>query len=161
MAQYRFLTEMHVRAPILDVYELVARPDGWVTAWQDAVKVQRTAEGDPDGVGGSFDAVVRAPLGYRLSATISTVAADRPHQLRMSATGGLEGAATWNLAASDGVTTATFAFDVESNMRWLNLLTPILRPVFERSHHVVVRHAAEAAATSIDAELLSVAARAR
>lgn len=155
------MTHLSVAAPVDAVYQRLVEPEPWLDRWPDAIEVVRRRDGDPDGVGAVFDATVRAPLGYRLSAIITTVAATRPTALRMTSAGGLEGEATWRLDEdSAGVTSVTFDWDVRSQLAWLTALTPILRPVFERSHHVVIRHAAHAAAASLDAELLSVHSRA-
>lgn len=162
MASFRFVTDLRIRAPADAVYEVLVHPEPWIRDWQDAVRVTRLHDGDVDGVGSAFDAVVRAPLGYRLSATITTVAATRPTALRMTSEGGLEGEARWRLTEDEeGVTEVTFDWDVRSTMAWLNALAPVARPLFERGHHVVIRRAAVAAAACLDAELLEVHSHAR
>lgn len=160
MARYRFVTELQVRAPVDDVYLLLVEPEGWLDAWPDALRVERTRAGDADGRGRTFEATVRAPMGYRLSARLTTAAVDRPVRLDMVTRGDLEGHGRWDLSERDGVTDVRFDWDVRTTPAWMEVLTPVFRPLFERSHHRVVRHAARAAAASLDAELLHARSRA-
>jgi hypothetical protein len=153
VARYRFVTSMRFRAPIRDVYATIVRPEGWVAGWGDAVAVRRTADGSADGRGAAFEATVRAPIGYRLAARIETVAADAPTSVSMRATGDLEGTGTWELRQDAGCTDVRFTWDVRTTETWINVLTPVARPLFEWSHGVVMRNATEAAAAHLDAEL--------
>lgn len=153
MTSYRFVTEIRVAAPVEAVYRAIADP-AWVDDWGDATRVERRRHGDETGLGACFDATVRAPLGYTLSARIETVEAIPCSRLRMSASGSVEGSGVWELAQRQGHTETRFTWAVRTTERWMNLLSPVARPVFERSHGVVVRHAAETAAAHLDAELL-------
>lgn len=160
MARYRFLTDLQVGAPIDAVYLQLVEPGRWLGAWPDAIRVTRAREGDGDGAGRAFDAAVRAPLGYHLAARVTVLSVDRPHRLDMAVTGDLAGHARWELTEAAGVTTVHFDWDVRATARWMQMLTPVLRPLFERSHHVVVHNAARAAAASLDADLLGTRSRA-
>jgi hypothetical protein len=159
MATYRFVTDIAIRAAIDEVYGAIAAPEGWLDRWPDAIKVRRLADGDGDGLGASFDATVRAPMGYRLSAVITTVGVDRPHELQMTSAGDLEGRGTWLLAQQDETTNVVFTWNVTPTPPWMTMLTPVLRPVFARGHHTVVRHAAQAAADTLGAPLLACESR--
>ncbi|MEX1178668.1 MAG: SRPBCC family protein [Nitriliruptor sp.] len=154
VARYRFVTDMRFAAPARAVYRSIVEPERWLAGWADAVTVRRTDRGDHDGRGASFEATVRAPVGYRLSARIETVAAERPRCLQMRASGDLDGTGTWRLRDHPDGTDVRFTWDVRTRERWMNLLTPVARPVFEWSHGVVMRHATEAAARDLGAELL-------
>ncbi len=168
MARYRFATRMRFGAGIGDVHDAIVDPSGWLGLWSDAVEVRRTIDGDGRGLGRTFDATVRAPLGYRLSATIETVEVDGPTQapdgtsrshLRMRSSGQLDGTGTWDLSGGGAGTDVRFVWDVLATARWMELLTPVARPLFERSHGVVVRNAAEAAARHLGAALLAFESR--
>lgn len=159
LTSYHFITELSVGAPVRDVYDTLVQPEWWLDRWSDATAVRRVQEGDPSGVGTRFDAEVRAPLGYRLRAQIETVEATPPSHLRMIASGDVEGVGVWRLGRAKGLTHVTFTWAVRTTPAWMNALAPIARPVFERSHHAVIRHAAEAAAAHLDADLVSVDSR--
>lgn len=153
MTPYHFVTELHVTASAEAVYRAIADPR-WVGDWDDATHVDRCRPGDDTGLGACFDATVRAPLGYRLSARVETVEAEPWSRLRMRATGSVEGTGRWDLAEGEQGTEVRFEWAVNTTERWMDLLAPVARPVFERSHSVVMRNAAGTAAAHLGAELL-------
>lgn len=180
MAHYRFLTQMRFGAPVPSVRRAIVEPEIWLLRWRDTVAVERTARGGADGLGGCFVATVRAPLGYRLSARVETVAVEGLTWLRMLATGDLVGSGTWRLrpvrpdaplsvpvmstpgsgppcqpTGDRSATDVTFRWDVRTTPPWMHLLSPVARPIFERSHETVMRHAADAAAGGIGTDLLA------
>lgn len=158
MTPYCFVTELGVTASPQAVYRAIADPH-WVDDWGDATRVERRAEGDDTGLGARFDATVRAPLGYQLRATIETVEAEPWSLLRMRATGSVEGTGRWQLTAHADHTDVRLEWAVRTTERWMNLLAPVARPLFERSHGIVMRNAAEAAARHLGAELLTFRSR--
>lgn len=153
MTPYRFVTQLRVTAPPEAVYGAIADP-GWVDDWGDATRVERQRPGDETGLGACFDATVRAPLGYRLSARIETVAAQPWRRLVMRASGSVEGTGAWELEECPDGTSVVLTWDVSTTERWMDVLAPVARPLFERSHGIVVRNAAGAAARYLGADLL-------
>jgi hypothetical protein len=159
VARYRFVTDLRFTAPIGEVYRSVVEPERWLEDWAHAVVVERRSAGDDAGAGASFEATVRAPLGYRLSARIEVVDAEPPTGLWMTSSGDLEGSARWRLTPCPDGTDVRFTWDVRTTERWMQVLTPVARPVFERSHGVVVRRAAQAAARNLDGDLAAFRSR--
>lgn len=159
MTPYHFVTTLRVTASLEAVYWAIAEP-AWVEDWGDAVRVERRQAADEVGWGSCFDATVRAPLGYHLSARIETIEADPWSRLRMQATGSVVGTGTWEITANGGATDVRFDWDVSTTERWMDMLAPVARPVFERSHGIVMRHAARTAADHLGAELLHFDSRA-
>lgn len=158
MTAYRFETALRVTASAEAVYGAIVDP-AWVGEWGDATSVERERDGDDTGLGARYAATVRAPVGYQLSARIETVEARPWHHLRMTATGSVEGAGVWDLEEGEGYTDVTFTWQVRTTERWMNLLAPVARPLFERSHGIVMRHAAETAARHLGADLLAFRSR--
>lgn len=159
MTPYHFVTAFGVTASAEAVYCAIADP-AWVDDWGDAVRVEQRRAGDGIGLGSCFDATVRAPLGYRLSARIETVEAEPCSRLQMRATGSVVGTGTWDLTSADGVTDVRFDWEVSTTERWMDVLAPVARPVFERSHGIVMHNAARTAARHLGAELLHFESRA-
>lgn len=159
MTPYRFLTLLAVTASAEAVYRAIADPH-WVDAWGDATRMERRSEGDAHGLGACFDATVRAPLGYKLTARIETVAAEPWSLLRMRASGSVEGTGLWELTEHDDRTEVRFEWAVSTTERWMDLLAPVARPIFERSHGIVMRNAAETAARHLGADLVHFRSRA-
>ena len=44
----------------------------------------------------------------------------------------------WRLFEQDGVTAVVYDWQVATTKRWMNLLAPVARPVFEYNHDVVM-----------------------
>lgn len=157
---YRFVTDLRVTAPTEAVYGAIADP-AWVGAWGDVTRVERCSPGDDTGLGACFDATVRAPLGYELTARIETVEAEPWARLRMVATGSVEGSGLWDLADDgEGGTALRFTWAVRTTERWMDVLAPVARPLFERSHGIVMRNAAVTASRHLGAELVAFRTRA-
>lgn len=153
MTPYHFVTSFGVTASAEAVYRAIADPR-WVGEWDDATRVDRRRPGDATGLGACFDATVRAPLGYHLSACIETVEAEPWCRLRMRANGSVEGTGHWELEERNHGTEVRFEWAVNTTERWMDLLAPVARPLFERSHAIVMRNAAVTAADYLGADLL-------
>jgi hypothetical protein len=71
------------------------------------------------------------------------------------ASGELEGTGTWRLFEQEGVTAVVYDWRVRSTKRWMNMLAPVARPVFEYNHDVVMRWGGEGLARRLGVELLA------
>lgn len=128
-------------------------PRPWARRVTDVLEVELLAPGDAEGVGRTYDASVRAPLGYRISAQLRATSVE-PDRIAIASTGDLVGEGVWELTACDEAhTAARFTWDVRAEVAWMRLLEPVARPLFVRSHHVVMRRACRAAARHLGAEL--------
>lgn len=151
LSTYAFVTTFEVGASPEDVFDLVVEPEPWLDRWGDVVTVDRRRPNGRDGAGGSIVGAVRAPWGYRIGGRIDVVSATRPHRIEMDVTGTIEGSGVWDVHPTSAGSAVRFAWSVQPVARWLRLLTPVARPVFEAAHAAVVRHAVDAAAAHLDA----------
>lgn len=158
MGRYGFLTRFEARAPLPVVRDAVARPQTWVGEAASFVTFTLLADGDDAGQGARFDAAVRAPLGYRLAAIV-VVERVGPERVEMSLTGDLVGTADWTLDGDGDRTTAELALDVSAIPAWMDRLEPVARPLFERSHGVVMRRAVRTACSTLGIDLIHVDSR--
>jgi hypothetical protein len=71
-----------------------------------------------------------------------------------AALGELSGKGLWQLSNDGEITTARYDWQVETKKRWMNLLTPIARPLFKWNHNVVMSWGAEGLARELGTELL-------
>lgn len=160
LSTYAFVTSFEVGASPEDVFDLVIAPEPWLDHWGDVVEVDRRQQGGPDGVGSAVAGSVRAPWGYRIGGRIDVVAAERPAWVEMQVAGTIRGSGTWVLEATPRGTAVEFTWSVRPVARWLRVLTPVARPLFEAAHATVVRHAVDAAAEHLDAPVHAFATRA-
>jgi hypothetical protein len=97
----------------------------------------------------------RSRIPYELEFEFSVIDLDEPRSMRGEATGELAGTGHWRLFEQDGVTAVTYEWDVHTTKRWMNLLAPVARPVFEHNHNVVMRWGGEGLARRLDCNLLA------
>ena len=77
---------------------------------------------------------------------------DPPCCMAGSAVGELEGQGVWRLYEDLGVTAVVYDWQVSTTKRWMNLLSPVARPVFEYNHDVVMRWGGEGLARRLGAQ---------
>ena len=58
--------------------------------------------------------------------------------------GELQGRGRWELAPDGDGTLVTYYWNVLTNKWWMNLLSPIARPFFQRNHDVIMHWGGEA-----------------
>jgi hypothetical protein len=59
------------------------------------------------------------------------------------ATGELQGRGLWQLSTDGDETIVRYDWSVETTKSWMNLLSPIARPLFEWNHNVVMSWGAQ------------------
>jgi hypothetical protein len=106
-------------------------------------------------VGSRFTIEWRSRLPYPLEFEFTVEEARRPHLMAGRAVGELLGHGCWRLMEEAGVTAVTYEWEVSTSKRWMNLLSPVARPVFEWNHDVVMSWGGEGLARRIGARLLA------
>jgi hypothetical protein len=98
----------------------------------------------------------RSRIPYELEFDFAVDRTDAPHEMQGRASGGLTGTGHWRLFEQGGVTAVLYDWNVHTTKRWMNLLGPVARPVFEYNHDVVMRWGGEGLARRLDSNLLAV-----
>jgi hypothetical protein len=80
---------------------------------------------------------------------------ERPALMEGNAFGELSGHGRWRLLEDAGVTAVIYEWNVSTTKRWMNLLAPVARPVFEYNHDVVMCWGGEGLARQLGAKLLA------
>ena len=89
-------------------------------------------------VGSSFSCDWRAPLGYKLRTDIVIDKIIKLNQVRLQASGDLDGTVTCIITKQGDSTRIDMDWQVITTKKWMNLLSPILKPIFTASHHAVM-----------------------
>jgi len=155
VAEYRFLTTWLLEADREQVWEAVYDSDRWPAWWRGVLETERLADGDEAGIGQRGRYVWKARLPYRVEFFIETTRVERPHLLEGEASGELAGIGRWRLFEQGGVTAVVYEWNVRTTRAWMNLLTPVARPVFKANHDYVMRNGGEGLARLLDARLLA------
>jgi uncharacterized protein YndB with AHSA1/START domain len=156
MARYRFLSTWAIDAPIEDVWTAIYETERWPEWWRGVKVAEQLRRGhDPDdGVGSIHRYVWRSKLPYDIEFRMTTTLVERPYRLEGEADGNLRGTGSWRLWQDQG-TAVTYEWDVETTIRWMNLVAPVGRPIFHWSHDVVMRNGGRGLAGLLGARLLA------
>jgi hypothetical protein len=138
MKSYQFVTVWRVKAPLETVWNEIYHSREWPTWWQGVESVAEVRKGDESGVGSVYRYTWKSKLPYRLSFDMQTVRVEPPLLLEGVAIGELQGRGLWRLSSDGDDTIVRYDWNVETTKRWMNLLTPIARPLFEWNHNVVM-----------------------
>jgi uncharacterized protein YndB with AHSA1/START domain len=152
---YRFLTTWLLEASRGDAWEVLQDPLRWPEWWRGVVRVSELDAGDERRLGSRYRIVWRSRVPYELEFDFTVRAVEEPRCMAGDATGELEGSGTWRLFEQGGVTAVVYDWRVRSTKRWMNVLAPVARPVFEHNHDVVMRWGGEGLARRLGVELLA------
>ena len=156
MGEYRFLTTWLLEAPRERVWDAIYESERWPEWWHAVLEADTLEEGDESGVGRYGRYVWKSKLPYKLEFFVRTTKVEKPHLLEGNAEGELAGIGRWRLFERDGVTAALYEWNVRTTRAWMNLLTPVARPVFAVNHDYVMRNGGRGLAGLLGARLLAV-----
>jgi uncharacterized protein YndB with AHSA1/START domain len=152
---YRFLTTWLLEAPRERVFQAIWDSKRWPSWWPGVESVVELEPGDEEGVGSLGRYAFRSRLPYRLEFDMRTTKVERPRLMEGEAVGELAGRGRWRLFEEEGVTAVLYEWDVRTTKPWMNLLSPVARPVFRWNHDYVMRTGGEGLARLLGARLLS------
>lgn len=156
MAEYRFVTVWRIEAPLQRVFDAISDSLRWPQWWPGVQAVEEDTAGNADGIGSVRRYRWRSRLSYRICFAARTTRVEPPNLLEATVRGDLEGRGRWSFAHRDGVTSVRYDWQVRTTKRWMNLFSPIARPLFSANHHALMRQGAEGLARLLDARLLQV-----
>jgi uncharacterized protein YndB with AHSA1/START domain len=161
MPQYTFLTTWCLEASREQVWDAIWESERWPQWWRGVVASERLVEGDETGIGQVGRYTWRSRLPYALDFEMTTTRVEKPHLLEGEAQGELAGVGRWRLFEEDGavgdgpVTAVVYEWKVHTTKPWMNLLSPIARPVFEWNHDWVMRNGGQGLARLLGCRLLA------
>ena len=160
MTQYSFLTTWCLEAPRERVWDAIWESEHWPQWWRGMVASEVLAEGDELGVGQVARYTWRSRLPYVLDFQMTTARVSKPHLLEGEAQGELAGVGRWRLFEENGtvgdapMTAVVYEWNVRTTKPWMNLLSPIARPVFAWNHDWLMRNGGEGLAKLLGCRLL-------
>lgn len=155
MADYEFVTIWRVESPLEPVWEMIYHSERWPSWWKGVERVELVKKGDEENsVGSIYRYTWKSKLPYRLTFDMQLTRVEPMSIIEGKALGELMGTGRWQLTNEAGVTTARYDWKVQTTKRWMNLLTPIARPIFKWNHNVVMNWGAESLAKRLGATLI-------
>jgi uncharacterized protein YndB with AHSA1/START domain len=137
MAAYSFVTHWHFAAPRARVWEELDAAARY-PLWWPSILEYRDLTPTTRGAGARAERVVKGVLPYRLRYTTTVTAYEPPREIAYDAAGDLAGRGRFVLEDEGAGTHVTFHWDVATSGFWLNLLAPLLKPLFAWNHNWVM-----------------------
>ncbi len=154
---YRLVTIWYIEAPIQAVCETICQSQSWPYWWSNVESVEEIAPGAPGGIGSVRRYTWRGRLPYRLTFDIRVTHFEPPSVIEGIASGDVEGAGRWSLAADGAVTIVRYDWQIRTTRPWMNLLAVFARPLFEWNHNAVMQQGGEGLARRLNARLVEIA----
>ena len=118
--------------------------------------VVKVRDGDESCLGAIQRYTWKSKLPYRLSFEMEVVRIEPPSLLEGVARGELDGRGLWQLTSeANNQTIARYDWQVETTKWWMNVLSPVARPVFKWNHDVVMNWGAQSLAKRLGVEVKS------
>jgi hypothetical protein len=127
----------------------------WPEWWRGVERVSELDGGDGRRVGARYRIAWRSRVPYELEFDFVVRKVDSPCCMEGDATGDLQGSGRWLLFERDGVTAVIYEWKVSTTKRWMNVIGPVARPVFDYNHNVVMRWGGEGLAQRLGVRLLA------
>ena len=137
--QYDLTTRWQFDAPIDAVWEAILDAEGWPRWWPGVERVDTLARGDARGVGARRRYVCKSVLPFRLTFVTQVTRVEPLYLIEGRVDGELEGVGCCYLARDGGLTTVRYEWHVRTTRRWMNVLAPLLKPLFHRNHDAIMR----------------------
>jgi uncharacterized protein YndB with AHSA1/START domain len=156
MAEYHFVTTYEIQAPAEVVWKAISDFRQY-PAWSKGIfEASQLEPGHVDGVGARVRYKIKGRLPFTLAFDATITRAEPPRVLELQAEGELEGLGRWTLQQNENITTVQYTWNVRTNKRWMNLVAPLARPLFEWNHDGVMREAGQGLARYLDAPLVAI-----
>lgn len=152
--QYSLVTQWHLDAPIERVWDALVASEEWPKWWHFVKKVVEIKKGDAQGLGSVRRFTWTSRLPYRLYFEVRVKVLEKPHWIEGIASGDLNGTGSWKLDDLGDSTRVTYVWLVSTEKAWMNLLAPILAPVFTWNHDQVMQEGGKGMARHLGVSLL-------
>lgn len=159
MAHYRFESEWVLTVPIEEVFEVLLHPENYSDWWPSVRGSRLIEEGNENRVGSRASYYLRSPLLFGMHFETKTVEVERPLRIHSLIRGELVGTSAYSLHPLSHGTRVRVSWHVSTAKRWMDIATPISRPLFIWAHHHFMREGGAALAEQMGARLISTKTR--
>jgi hypothetical protein len=153
-AQYLFITDWYIRAPLQQVWDAIYLSEEWPQWWDSVLSVTETVKGDERGIGSVRIYKLQSPVLYTLSFSLTLTERIEYKLLKGSASGDLKGIGAWRFEENNGITHVQCEWNVSTTVWWMNLFAFMLKPAFSYNHRLVMKRGAKCLAKKLNAELV-------
>lgn len=136
---YLLTTHWRLPATVPAVWDAIRHSEQWPSWWPSVQGVTELAPGDETGVGNLRSYRWRGLLPYTLVFDIEVIRIEKYRLIEGRARGELYGLGRWAFFEQNGGTYVRHDWNVQTALRWMNLLAPLARPIFEWNHARVMQ----------------------
>lgn len=136
---YDLTTLWQFDAPIDAVWDAIVDVEGWPHWWPGVERVVTLARGDASGFGARRGYVLKSALPFRLTFVTCVTRVEPLRLLEGRVEGELEGVGRCRVGRDGGLTTVRYEWQVRTTRLWMNLLGPLVKPLFRWNHDAMMR----------------------
>ena len=151
---YSFNTHWQIKAPLEKVWNIINDAGDWPLWWKGFEQATILDNGNEDGIGQLIHYTVKSFLPFTLSFNSKITAKEKFKRITSLATGDLEGIGEWTFEESNGITHVHYKWDIVSNKKIFNLLSPGLKWFFKYNHNLIMHWGAKKLAKKLHAKLI-------
>jgi uncharacterized protein YndB with AHSA1/START domain len=154
VSDYHLLSTWRIAAPLAQVYATILDSPDWPQWWPAVKRVEALVAGDADGVNSVWRYAWQGKLPYRLAFDVRISRVESLVAIEGIAQGDLDGTGGWYFSNEGEVSIVRYDWHVRSRRGWMNLLAPLLRPLFICNHALVMQQGGEGLARRLGVPLL-------
>lgn len=139
MSKYESITVWCFKAPVESVWNEIKNTECWPKWWKGVKEVVEVTKGDDLGVGKICHYTWKGVLPYKLRFSMLTTCVHPLKLIEGVAEGELNSKGTWYFFQIDNITVVRYDWTIQTNKFWMNVLSPLARPLFRWNHNVVMR----------------------
>jgi hypothetical protein len=149
--KYLFTTTWKIQAPLQHVWDAIYYSEQWPEWWKDFTSVTEIEKGDENSIGSVRVYRLKSPAIYTLRFNLLLTKRMDHRYLEGNATGELEGTGAWKFKEQGNITEVTCIWHVATNIKWMNAMAFLLKPIFRYNHGLVMKRGAYALAARLKA----------
>lgn len=135
---YSLTTVWKLDAPIGRVWDAIHEVQAWPRWWKYVRAVEVIDRGDSNGIGAAHRFTWSSALPYELCFVMRITEIVKPTRMAGVAHGDLDGMGRWTLREESSSTRVQYDWTVRTTQAWMNVLAPVLTPVFRWNHGKVM-----------------------
>ena len=155
MDAYHFKTTWKIESPIERVWDAIYEAEKWPEWWEYVISVREIRKGDAHDIGAIKEYKWGTKFFYSLVFQSELIENKYCKLLRATAKGELDGDGIWTFSEKKGITTVIYFWNVRTTKKWMQFLSPVLKPVFLINHNIVMNSGAIGLAKKLNARLIS------
>ena len=153
-AQYSFVTNWELKAPLEEVWNAIYNSLEWPQWWKGVRSVIEINPNDAGGLNGIRTYTWKSSLPYQLRFSMQLTEKEFLKRLKGIACGELEGTGEWHFTENKGIVHVRYNWNIVTNKKWMNTFAFILRPVFKINHNIVMHWGGKGLAKKLGTTLL-------